>query len=484
MRLGSCFLVLVSLVTMLAGCGGGGSASPSGTSGGGSNNTTASIVSGVAATGTPIAGTVYLKDSSSPAKELSTTINADGSFSFDVTGLTAPFLLKAVGSANGQNYTLYSFAGAPGTANINPLSHLAVVQANSGADPASLYAQPTAAQLQAMRTAIATIIPQIQALLQQVLSQYGVASTNFISDSYKANHTGLDLLFDMIAFLVNNGSLTVSNKMSGSLILTTTLNGNTLSGQIITANLPSAPAQAVGAVYVYPATVSVTAGGTASFKAVVVGAANQTITWSVVESAGGSITSTGVYTAPATAGTYHVQATSAADTSKSASATITVTAITSTSTTSLLSKVSDIVIPNATINSISYVDSVKDVVVNTTNNLYVIDASNLNSLAIKKTIAAATSSNWMIPDSSGVFFATSGANNYLDLTSMTLAAKTMPSTGSAFYNGDSGQIMAGTTNVSLTLASGRTVSMSKTALYYYLNLYNGSALLASIGNND
>ncbi len=47
--------------------------------------------------------------------------------------------------------------------------------------------------------------------------------------------------------------------------------------------------------------------------------------WNVVESSkGGSIASNGVYTAPETAGTYHVMAVSATDPSKSATVTITV----------------------------------------------------------------------------------------------------------------------------------------------------------------
>jgi hypothetical protein len=43
-----------------------------------------------------------------------------------------------------------------------------------------------------------------------------------------------------------------------------------------------------------------------------------------MEAGGGSVTSSGLYTAPATAGTYHVKVTSQADTTKSATATITV----------------------------------------------------------------------------------------------------------------------------------------------------------------
>jgi hypothetical protein len=50
------------------------------------------------------------------------------------------------------------------------------------------------------------------------------------------------------------------------------------------------------------------------------------VTWSVRESGGGTVSSSGSYTAPAGAGTYHVVATSQADATKSATATITVTA--------------------------------------------------------------------------------------------------------------------------------------------------------------
>ena len=72
--------------------------------------------------------------------------------------------------------------------------------------------------------------------------------------------------------------------------------------------------------------VTVVAGGTATFAATVTNATDQSVTWSVQEGTeGGTITPAGVYTAQATAGTYHVVATSDADPSKSASALVTVT---------------------------------------------------------------------------------------------------------------------------------------------------------------
>ncbi|WP_248358158.1 right-handed parallel beta-helix repeat-containing protein [Anaeromyxobacter oryzae] len=81
------------------------------------------------------------------------------------------------------------------------------------------------------------------------------------------------------------------------------------------------------AVTVKPATASVVAAGTVQLTATVTGSTDTALTWSVLEgTAGGMVSASGLYTAPATAGTYHVVATSHADPSKSATATITVTA--------------------------------------------------------------------------------------------------------------------------------------------------------------
>ncbi|HEY6104846.1 MAG TPA: hypothetical protein VIV59_02615, partial [Anaeromyxobacteraceae bacterium] len=67
-------------------------------------------------------------------------------------------------------------------------------------------------------------------------------------------------------------------------------------------------------VQVQPPSAQVGPGGSVSFAAVVTGTAVTAVTWSVKEgAAGGRVTSAGAYTAPASAGTYHVVATSIAD---------------------------------------------------------------------------------------------------------------------------------------------------------------------------
>jgi hypothetical protein len=90
----------------------------------------------------------------------------------------------------------------------------------------------------------------------------------------------------------------------------------------VTAPLPPPP---VVAVTVSPAPASVSACRPITFTATVTGATDRSVTWSVQEgSAGGTITSAGVYTAPSSAGTYHVVATSHADTTKSTVVAVTV----------------------------------------------------------------------------------------------------------------------------------------------------------------
>lgn len=78
-------------------------------------------------------------------------------------------------------------------------------------------------------------------------------------------------------------------------------------------------------VSVLPETADVIPGGTIAFASQVTGTIDTSVVWSVVEAAGGSVSSTGVYVAPAQAGTFHVRVASTASPSVFALATVTVT---------------------------------------------------------------------------------------------------------------------------------------------------------------
>lgn len=306
-------LVLFLMVATLpiTGCGGG--------DGGGGGTTT---ISGVAATGTPIVGTVSLKDSAVTPKEITTNTDANGAFSMTVDGLTPPFLLKAVGTAGGTSHTLYSFSAGPGIANVNPLSHLAVLSASGLNDLTALYATPDKAKFQQISSSLSQVTADIQTELQPMLDLYS-AHENIISGSYKANHQGLDGLFDMVKVTFNANTVTITNKANSAVIFTASCDG-IKSGTYNNGNVPLPPI----AVSVLPETATVLPGGTINFTATVTGTANIGVTWSVVQVNGGTINSTtGVYTAPSANGTYTIKATSVVDTSKNDTATITVAAV-------------------------------------------------------------------------------------------------------------------------------------------------------------
>ena len=75
-------------------------------------------------------------------------------------------------------------------------------------------------------------------------------------------------------------------------------------------------------VSVSPEVVTLDTSGTQPFAATVAGIANQSVTWSVEEPSGGTITSAGLYTAPPTSGTYHVLARSTVDRTSFGTATV------------------------------------------------------------------------------------------------------------------------------------------------------------------
>jgi hypothetical protein len=84
----------------------------------------------------------------------------------------------------------------------------------------------------------------------------------------------------------------------------------------------TAPAPVV-AISISPASATIDACKGVVFTATVINSTNTAVTWTVTEAGGGTVTN-GIYTAPSTAGTYHVVARSVADTTKTVQGTINV----------------------------------------------------------------------------------------------------------------------------------------------------------------
>ena len=137
--------------------------------GGGSDAPPNPTVSGIAATGAAIPNSpVTLKDSA--GKTNTGTTDSSGAYTISVAGMTAPFLINVTYS--GAN-TLYSFATAPGTANINPLTNLAVYHALNN-DPTTTFATGAAAATisAAMTTLTSNMNSAITAIKNNLLANY------------------------------------------------------------------------------------------------------------------------------------------------------------------------------------------------------------------------------------------------------------------------------------------------------------------------
>ncbi len=200
---------LLILVLMLAGCGGGG--------GGGVSS---QVVSGVAAVGAPLSGQVSIKDASTTTQSRTTVIGSDGSYALDVTGLKAPYILKATGSAKGVNHRLYSFASGPGRANINPLSSAAVANAAEVDDPEQVFNSPDHDKLDRIKSRLSKAIADLLNKLKPLLVKYAADSDDPITTYYKTDHTRLDAFFDAVKITLADGILTIYNVENGAVIFT------------------------------------------------------------------------------------------------------------------------------------------------------------------------------------------------------------------------------------------------------------------------
>ena len=179
-------------------------------------------VYGVAAAGSALSGTVYLKDSSEKPVERQTNIGPDGNYSIDKSNLVMPVIIKAVGTVKGATYTLYSIADGNSVANINPMSTLVVNLASGGADLTSLYASPSAQKLTAIAGNLTAALNDVKITLNPLLSEYHALNVNPITDIYTADYQGLDGLHEMTRIICDNtnNTIKITNPRTNEIIFT------------------------------------------------------------------------------------------------------------------------------------------------------------------------------------------------------------------------------------------------------------------------
>lgn len=209
-------LLPVLLAGTVAACGGGG---------GGSAPAAVDTLSGTAAAGAPIIGTVTVKGALGNTK--SALIEADGNYNVDVTGLTAPYRLRAEGTVGGRTYKLHSYAVAGdvgGNVNITPFTDLIV--ANAAQQIAESYFDSnTPAEL--TETEIDAQEDALQAKLQDVFDAVGVSTAiDLLNSTFSADHTELDAALDLV-------KIEESTTTANAVVITNLIEGTTLEDNIV-----------------------------------------------------------------------------------------------------------------------------------------------------------------------------------------------------------------------------------------------------------
>lgn len=170
-------------------------------------DTPAATITGTAAAGAPVIGTVTVRGANGQTS--TSPIRADGSYTVDVTGLTAPYVLWASGKANGVGVSLYSCISQSGRANITPVTHAAMAYALQKEPEefmedlsAGIASLPPASDLDTGMTEALEIIHE---RVKGVLAELGVADQNFDfrTSSFSADGQGADALLEVLDFPVS-----------------------------------------------------------------------------------------------------------------------------------------------------------------------------------------------------------------------------------------------------------------------------------------
>jgi hypothetical protein len=168
-------------------------------------------IKGVAASGAPMSGaTIELTDAT--GKRLTTTADADGNFTLDASGHTAPFVVVATGTVGDATVSLVSMQASAGssTVNVTPITHAIAATLAPGGDPIALAANTTLVT----ETKVAAGEQALRLVLGPLMTATGAAG-NLISGSFSADGTGLDKLLDQVKVDVKPGGVIEMSTLAG-----------------------------------------------------------------------------------------------------------------------------------------------------------------------------------------------------------------------------------------------------------------------------
>lgn len=223
---------IVSAALLLAGCGGGS----------GSGSTTAKVT-GYASEGALIMNQpVDLKDAAGKSPSQIYTTDNNGFYSIDVTGLTAPFIVRVKSNDGTKDYVSIA-KGINEAANINPATTMVIALTAGSADPKALFDNLTPAQVTAIKTGIDAKTAAFNTTMSALYVKIGLqtSATAAAPDFFKTPVTqgaGIDALFDTVKMEVTSTGLNVETKATATNIVNVAFTGGAFAALPTTITVP------------------------------------------------------------------------------------------------------------------------------------------------------------------------------------------------------------------------------------------------------
>ncbi|MBU2511889.1 hypothetical protein KJ966_11160 [bacterium] len=177
---------------------------------------TTNTITGTAAAGLPIIGIVNVKGAN--GNTASADIDSDGNYELDVTSLTAPYVLKAVGRVNDESVELYSTGVAAGNINITPITNYITSKVIPNLDTAfdNWATESTSVNATALQAAEAAVQKQ----MAPILKAYGITDEiDLMSVEFDTDHSGMDAVLDIIEIEIDDSNnVTITNTATNTTV--------------------------------------------------------------------------------------------------------------------------------------------------------------------------------------------------------------------------------------------------------------------------
>jgi len=197
-------LAAVAVAVGIVACGGGG----------GGTQVASTTVGGLVAVGESLSyATVLLIDADGLTKQV--TSDANGAYSINVTGMKAPFVIKAAGSIGTQEYNLVSMlasstSGQNNAVQVTPLTTgiAALVNASNG------YSADGLVPSTVTPTSLAAATNLLTTALSGPISAAGLSTSfNPVTYTFSADRTGADQVLDVVDVRIKPTGVVLANRM-------------------------------------------------------------------------------------------------------------------------------------------------------------------------------------------------------------------------------------------------------------------------------